>query len=196
MKTKIVGLTGGIGSGKTTLIQYIASKNIPVYIADEAGKRVMEQPVIIKKITDLFGNHVLLNIGFPDRKKIAEIVFTDAAKLQALNHIIHPAVGLDFETFQEKHQNAKIIVKESAVLFESGAYKKCDAAILITAPENVRIERVMKRDKVSETEVRNRIKNQLSDEEKSVLADYIVTNVDLQKAYSQIDEILEQISAE
>lgn len=196
MKTKIIGLTGGIGSGKTTLIQYVASKNIPVYIADEAGKRVMEKPDVIKKIIDLFGKPVLLNNGLLDRKKIAEIVFNNASQLQLLNNVVHPAVAQDFEIFFKQHSNAPMIVKESAVLFESGAYKKCDATILITAPEHIRINRVMQRDHISEEEVRNRIKNQLSDQEKSTMANYVIENIDLQHAFAQIDEIIAKLLLE
>lgn len=191
--TKIIGLTGGIGSGKTTVINYIASKNIPVYIADEAGKYIMEKPEVIKQVNALFNNQVLLNNGLLDRKKIAEIVFNNKEKLEALNGIVHPAVAKDFEDFVKQNQNSKLIVKESAILFESGAYKVCDASILVTAPEQIRIERVVKRDHVAEEDVLKRMRNQMRDEEKAKLSDFVITNIDLQETYNQIDKVLEEI---
>lgn len=191
--TKIIGLTGGIGSGKTTVINYIASKNIPVYIADEAGKYIMEKPEVIKQVNTLFNNEVLLHNGLLDRKKIAEIVFNNKEKLEVLNGIVHPAVAKDFEDFVKQNQNSNLIVKESAILFESGAYKVCDASILVTAPEQIRIERVVKRDHVAEEEVLKRMRNQMSDEEKAKLSDFVITNIDLQETYNQIDKVLEEI---
>jgi len=189
---KIIGLTGGIGSGKTTIVNYIASKNIPVYIADDAGKRVMEQAEIIQRINLLFDGKVLLNNRQLDRKKIASLVFNDSEKLEALNKIVHPAVADDFKLFCQKFEKEVVIVKESAILFESGAYKNCDATILVTAPQSVRIHRVMKRDNISEEEVEQRMKNQMSDEEKIPYADFVITNIDLKEAYKQTDAVLSQ----
>lgn len=189
---KIIGLTGGIGSGKTTIVNYIASKNIPVYIADDAGKRVMEQAEIIQRINLLFDGKVLLNNGQLDRKKIASLVFNDSEKLEALNKIVHPAVADDFDLFCQKFEKEVLIVKESAILFESGAYKNCDATILVTAPQSVRIHRVMKRDNISEEEVMQRMKNQMSDEEKIPYADFVITNIKLEDAYKQTDAVLRQ----
>ncbi|MBA5793733.1 dephospho-CoA kinase [Flavobacterium sp. xlx-214] len=191
--TKIIGLTGGIGSGKTTITRYIETKGIPVYIADDAGKRVMEHQEIIDKVNALFNNEVLLANGLLDRKKIASIVFNNSEKLAQLNNIVHPAVALDFEDFKENNKKAAIIVKESAVLFESNAYKSCDFTILITAPEDIRIQRVIKRDGVSKEEVLNRIKNQMSEEEKELKANFVVQNIELNNAFLQIDSILDKI---
>src|SRR5690606_27258200 len=108
-------------------------------------------------------NEVLLPDGLLDRSKIASRVFNDADLLKKLNQIVHPAVGLDFEEFKTKNASEKLIFKESAVLFESGAHKNCDATILITAPLEIRINRVMQRDTISKEQVVRRIKNQLSD---------------------------------
>lgn len=191
--TKIVGLTGGIGSGKTTITRYIETKGIPVYIADDAGKRVMEHQEIIDKVNALFNNEVLLANGLLDRKKIASIVFNNSEKLVKLNNIVHPAVALDFEKFKENNKKAAIIVKESAVLFESNTYKSCDFTILITAPEDIRIQRVIKRDGISKEEVLNRIKNQMSEEEKELKANFVVQNIELNHAFLQIDSILDKI---
>lgn len=190
---KIVGVTGGIGSGKTTIINYIKSKGFAVYIADDAGKKVMQKPEIIQQINELFHNEVLLEDGFLNRPKIAALVFNDYEKLQQLNNIVHPAVALDFEEFKRENASEKVIFKETAVLFESGSYKNCDATILITAPLEIRINRVMQRDNISKEQVESRIKNQLPDQEKAALATYIVENVDLQKAFKSIDDIINKI---
>lgn len=190
---KVIGLTGGIGSGKTTVIEYIASKGFPVYIADNAGKQVMEVPEVIEKVNRLFNESVLLPGGTLDRKKIGAIVFNNPDLLKQLNAIVHPAVGLDFEKFKAANPEATLLFKESAVLFESGAYRTCDATILVTAPEKIRIQRVMSRDQVSEEQVRERIKNQMPDEEKRALSTYIVENMDLPATFNKIDEILEEL---
>lgn len=190
---KIVGVTGGIGSGKTTIINYIKSKGFAVYIADDAGKKVMQKPEIIQQINELFRNEVLLEDGFLNRSKIAALVFNDYEKLQQLNNIVHPAVALDFEEFKRENASEKVIFKETAVLFESGSYKNCDATILITAPLEIRINRVIQRDNISKEQVQSRIKNQLPDQEKAALATYIVENVDLQKAFKSIDDIINKI---
>lgn len=190
MSTKIIGLTGGIGSGKTTIVNYIASKGIPVYIADDAGKRVMQDPVIIRQINALFDGKVLLENGQLDRAKIAALVFDNKDLLKSLNDIVHPAVAQDFNEFKKLHSKAEIIVKETAVLFESGSYKDCDATILITAPEDVRIERVMKRDGVDREAVLKRIKNQMSDQDKIQLADFTVNNIKLEQVFIEIDKII------
>jgi len=190
---KIIGVTGGIGSGKTTIINYIISKGFAVYIADDAGKKVMQKPEIIRQINELFNNEVLLPDGFLDRSKIASRVFNDNNLLQKLNNIVHPAVGLDFEEFKKENASEKVIFKETAVLFESGSYKDCDATILITAPLEIRIKRVIQRDNITKEQVESRIKNQLSDDQKAVLATYIVENIDLKNAFKSIDDIIIKI---
>lgn len=188
----IVGLTGGIGSGKTSIMKHIEALGYSTYYADDAGKKVMENPGVIAKITRLLGEEVLEN-GILNRKKISAAVFADPEKLKALNGIVHPAVKEDFEAFIAARPEREIVVKESAILFESGAYKQCDYTVLITAPEEVRIERVMQRDKISAEEVRNRIRNQWTDEEKAKLAHFVVQNLNLNQAFIQISNILNNI---
>ena len=190
---KIIGVTGGIGSGKTTIINYIKSKGFAVYIADDAGKKVMQKTKIIQQINELFNNEVLLPDGFLDRSKIASLVFNNNDLLQKLNKIVHPAVGLDFEEFKKENASEKVIFKETAVLFESGSYKDCDATILITAPLEIRIKRVMQRDNITKEQVESRVKNQMTDEQKATLATYIVENIDLEQAFKSIDDIIKKI---
>lgn len=188
--TRIIGLTGGIGSGKSTVATYIASKGIPVYIADEEAKKLMDSKVIIKKIQAIFEENVLTDEGNLDRKKIGSIVFNQPEKLAQLNAIVHPEVKKHFEKWVKKHKNQSFVVKEVAILFETGGNLACDKVIMITAPEEIRIERAMKRDNIDRESVLSRIKNQLPEEEKIKMSNFVVYNTDLQNTFSQIDQIL------
>ncbi|WP_445717547.1 dephospho-CoA kinase [Flavobacterium sp.] len=188
--TKIIGLTGGIGSGKSTVANYIASKGIPVYIADEEAKKIMEQPNIIQRIQDLFSESVLTIDSKLNRKKIAELVFNAPDKLQQLNAIVHPEVKAHFQNWLNEHKNFPFVIKEVAILFETGGNKDCDKIILITAPEEVRIERAMKRDNASRESILSRIKNQLPESDKIKLSDFVIENIILQKTILKTDEIL------
>ena len=151
--TKIIGLTGGIGSGKSTVANYIASKGIPVYIADEEAKKIMERDDVKQKIQNLFTESILNSDNSLNRKKIAEFVFNNPDKLKELNAIVHPEVRLHFKNWLKEHKNHPFIIKEVAILFETGGNKQCDKVILITAPEELRIERAMKRDNLTKKDV-------------------------------------------
>ncbi|MFD2909346.1 dephospho-CoA kinase [Flavobacterium ardleyense] len=188
--TRIIGLTGGIGSGKSTVAFYIASKGIPVYIADEEAKKLMDSKVIIKKIQAIFEESILTDEGNLDRKKIGSIVFNTPEKLAQLNNIVHPEVKKHFENWVKQHKNQPFVVKEVAILFETGGNLTCDKVIMVTAPEEIRIERAMKRDSVDRESIVNRIKNQLPEEEKIKKSDFVVYNTDLQNTYNEIDKIL------
>ena len=188
--TRIIGLTGGIGSGKSTVAAYIASKGIPVYIADEEAKKLMDSKVIIKKIQAIFEENVLTDEGNLDRKKIGSIVFNQPEKLAQLNAIVHPEVKKHFEKWVKSHKNQPFVVKEVAILFETGGNLACDKVIMISAPEETRIERAMKRDNVTRESILSRIKNQLPEEEKIKMSNFVVYNTDLQNTFTQIDQIL------
>lgn len=189
--TKIIGLTGGIGSGKSTVANYIAAKGIPVYIADAEAKKIMDDAEVIQEVQKLFDANVILDSGLLDRAAIAKIVFVDKERLNALNKLIHPKVKHHFKEWLKHHKNEKFIIKEVAILFESGGDKECDKVILVTAPLETRIKRTVKRDKVDVEAVKARIKNQLSDEEKKLKSDYIIENISLNKTFSQVDKIIE-----
>lgn len=189
--TKIIGLTGGIGSGKSTVAAYIASKGIPVYIADEAAKKIMNRKSIIAEVSSIFSENILDDKNKLDRKKIASIVFNNPQKLKELNSIIHPKVKTHFLNWLKRHKNHPFIIKEVAILFETGGNKDCDAVILVTAPEEIRIQRTISRDNSDELSVKERIKNQLSDEIKSKSSDFIVNNVKLENTLKEIDKIIE-----
>jgi len=188
--TKIIGLTGGIGSGKSTVAGYIASKGIPVYIADEEAKKIMELPEVISEVQQLFDEDVLLENNQLNRTKIAEIVFKNPQKLQELNAVIHPKVKQHFINWLKQYEDFPFVVKEVAILFETGGDASCDKIILVTAPEEVRIKRVIQRDKTNSINVKNRIKNQLSDKEKKAKSDFVIENIDMNNTMKQVDKVL------
>ncbi|WP_395078137.1 dephospho-CoA kinase [Flavobacterium sp.] len=186
--TKIIGLTGGIGSGKTTIARLFESENIPVYIADIEAKKIMQFPETIEKIRKYFGNDATVN-NQVNKKYLSQIVFENPKELEKLNSIIHPLVKLHFEKWVKK-QKTPFVIKESAILFESGSYKYCDKIITVFASEETRILRVMLRDKLSKDEVQQRIKNQWSDVKKISMSDYTIENESVTVAKKQFDEIL------
>ena len=184
----VVGLTGGIGSGKTTVAGFFKKLDIPVYIADEAGKRLMENSLKIREeIISIFGESSYSG-KTPQRKFIASKVFSDERLLDKLNRIIHPAVEEDFKLWLQR-QNTAYVIYEAAILFEKGGYKKCDLNILVTAPLELRIKRLQKRDNSSRDEIQQRMDNQWSDEKKSQLADFIINNEDLADTKLQVEHI-------
>ncbi|MEQ3661505.1 MAG: dephospho-CoA kinase [Flavobacterium sp.] len=189
--TKIIGLTGGIGSGKSTVASYFASKGIPVYIADEVAKKIMNRKSVISEVSSIFSENILDDKMKLDRKKIASIVFNNQEKLKELNAIIHPKVKTHFVNWLKRHKNYSFIIKEVAILFETGGNKDCDAVILVTAPEKLRIQRTIDRDNTDELSVRERIKNQLSDEIKKKSSNFIINNIKLENTLEEIDKIIE-----
>lgn len=189
-KTKVVGLTGGIGSGKTAVAHYMQSKGIPVYISDLEAKKVMEFPEIIAQISNAFGTDMIDANKALDREKLASIVFNEPEKLKQLNSIVHPAVKKHFDNWIMQHQKFPVIVKEAAILFEIGSYKDCDMIITVSAPLETRIERVLKRDKTTREKILQRINNQLSDEERIARSQFVVKNENFDETKKQVDEIL------
>lgn len=192
--TKIIGLTGGIGSGKTTVAKYFASKGIPVYIADEAAKNIMNNSKVVHEVQSIFPENVILENGLLDRNAIRELVFADKSKLDQLNSIIHPKVKTDFENWLLKNKNTKFIIKEVAILFETNGQKYCDATILVTAPIETRIKRVLERDATSRENILQIINNQLPEEEKRKLATYVINNENLKITYKTVDNLIEILS--
>lgn len=182
---KILGLTGGIGSGKTTVANFFRDLGIPVFIADVEAKKIMEEDARVKSgIIQLFGEESYRG-DLPNRKFIASQVFNDEEKLEKLNSIIHPAVANYFESWKEK-QDAPYVVYEAAILFEKGGYKKCDFNVLVTAPFREKIKRLQKRDDSSLEEIEARMRHQWTDEKKIELADFIIENIDLHETRSAV----------
>ncbi len=174
---KKVGITGGIGSGKTTVCQLFELLGIPIYYADNKAKElIVKNEALRTKLIEAFGEETYLPDGSYNRVYIANIVFSDKKELEKLNHIVHPAMyqdGLDWHNAQE---GVPYTLKEAAILFESKGHLQMDKTILVVAPEQIRIERVMKRDQTTVEAVQARIDKQLPDAEKIKLADYIILN--------------------
>ncbi|MFV5684285.1 dephospho-CoA kinase [Flavobacterium sp. GB2R13] len=187
--TKIIGLTGGIGSGKTTIANYFQSFGIPVYIADDAARKIMQSAAIIEVIKKVFGNSIFENEVL-NREKLAEIVFNDPERLKELNKIVHPAVKRDFDQWLLEHEAAPYIIYEAAILFESGSYKNCDLIISITAPVELRIQRVMERDNTTRELVLKRINSQWTDQQRISKSDFVIENISIDTIKVEILKIL------
>ena len=184
-----VGLTGGIGSGKTTIANLFATEfTIPIYIADTKAKELIAQDTHLQQeIKALLGEDAFVE-GKYNTAFVASIVFSTPEKLQALNQLIHPYVQQDFARWREE-QHSPYVIKESAILFESGSYKDCDYIITVTAPLEERIRRVMLRDKIDRKTVEKRIKNQWNDENRIKLSTFVVDNRDFGRNLDKIQTI-------
>lgn len=190
--TKIIGLTGGIGSGKTTVANYFQSKGIPIYIADDEAKKIMQSDAILTKIKKAFGEEIFDNETL-NRERLSKIVFNDTLKLKQLNAIIHPAVKKHFKNWIAKQKDFPFIIYEAAILFESGSYKDCDKIITVIAPIEERIQRVIRRDETTRALVLQRMKMQWDDKQRIPLSDYIIENSTEEKTKLEIDKILKKL---
>ena len=189
---KIVGLTGGIGSGKTTVAKMFEKLGVPVYYADKEAKRLMKESKSLKQgIIALLGEKAYRNDDI-NRPYIAQIVFQDKKQLKELNALVHPIVESDFIKWLGA-LDSSYVIQENALIFENDKRSKYDVVITVTAPLTLRLERVMKRDGVSEKQVFDRIENQLDDEIKTRYADFVVSNINLKKCKDQVQEIHKQL---
>jgi dephospho-CoA kinase len=174
-----IGITGGIGSGKTLVTKIFACLGIPVYDADSHAKELMTTDgILISQIKKEFGDLSYLSDGTLNRKYLGEVVFNQQEKLDILNGLVHPRVRLDFAKWTDRYKEKPYVIREAALLFETGVYRLLDRTIVVYAPEDVRIRRVMNRDHRPEAQVRAIIQKQLSEEEKKALADDIIYNDD------------------
>ena len=190
IKVKKIGITGGIGSGKTTVCQIFETLGIPIYYADTEAKRIMvEDAHLITKIKNLFGKEAYTTEGQLNRAFIGNLVFKDKKLLEKLNAIVHPALAEDYEKWHDSQKLVPYTLKEAAILFEMGAYKIMDKVITVSAPIELRIKRVMARDKVEKAAVLNRISKQMPEEEKEKRADFIVHNDGKQGLIEQVLKI-------
>lgn len=172
---RIIGLTGGIGSGKTSVAKFLENKGFPVYYSDDQAKNIVNiDPVLKEEIIALLGQEAYLD-GIYNRKYVGENVFTDAALLDQLNHLIHPAVKLDFEKWVAS-QTSEFVFKETALLFELKLNEQCYKSLLVTADDNLRIKRTMDRDHKTYREIETIMQNQMPEKDKMKLADYIIFN--------------------
>jgi dephospho-CoA kinase len=190
---KKVGLTGGIGSGKTIVAKVFNELGVPVYEADKHAKRLMnESPAIKEKMQAAFGQGIYDENGLK-RAELARIVFQDHEKLETLNHIVHPAVHEDFHQWCRDKEYLPYVIEEAAILFESGGHEFMDEVIMVHAPVKIRVKRVMERDKLSREEVLQRMKNQMPDEKKKKMAGITIYNDEKMLVLPQVLSINEQL---
>ena len=184
----LVGLTGGIGSGKSTVINYFKELGITCYQADDEAKELMNSDKgLIKKIKNSFGDSIYINSKL-DRKKLSTIVFTDKQKLELLNSIVHPYVNRHFENYCKGLEDIYII-KEVAIIFEIGTQNKFDKIILVRAPKEDRVKRIINRDKCNRQDAINRINNQIADDDKIDQCDFIIDNINLEEISNKVLKI-------
>jgi len=184
-----VGITGGIGSGKTTVCRIFEAFGVPVYDADYWAKwLIVNDPEVRTAIVGLFGPEAYLPDGTYNRPFVAAIVFENPEKLAGLNAVVHPAVERHSHAWhgQQVHAGCRYTLKEAALMVESGSHRFLDALIVVTAPEEIRIHRVMERDGVSEAAVQARLRNQMPEAEKVALADYVIVNDGLHLLIPQV----------
>ena len=187
-----IGITGGIGSGKTTACMVFKTLGIPVYDADARAKELMNSnPALIAALTEYFGRDIYDDDGL-NRRKLADIIFNDQLALEKVNSCVHPAVARDFDRWRYR-QTAPYVIEESAIIFEKNLTSRFDKVIVVTAPERIRIERVCAREQVTPDVVRQRIANQWPEENKIAVADYIINNDNSRLITPQILVIHRQI---
>jgi len=173
---KKIGLTGGIGSGKTTVGKIFKVLAVPVFNSDDEAKLILQNDKNVhQQLIALFGSSVMVK-GSPDKAKIAAIVFKDKDQLEKLNQIIHPKVNQRFQDWCSENQQHEYILKEAAILFESGSYKQLDAVINVSCPIGLRLQRTMQRNAMSEEAFMQRVQNQMSDEDRNALSDFVIKN--------------------
>ncbi len=190
-----IGLTGGIGSGKTTVSKLFETMGCVIYNSDDKAKELYFKPTIKKLITELLGNQAYLNSNEINKKFIADKIFSDSLLLEKLNSIIHPAVKEDFINFKHKFPKSTIIIKESALLFETNLYKELDYTILVTAPIFMKIKRVIGRNNLLKEEIEKRINAQWSDNKKEQLANAIITNDESCALIPQVLSIIQKLKS-
>lgn len=192
---KIIGLTGGIGSGKSTVLKLFQNLGVAIYVADIEAKKLMNtNDELIDQIINLLGEKAYLNKKL-NKEFIASVIFKDKSKLEELNKLVHPKVRNHFKDFL-KTVKEDIVMYEAAILFESGGHSICDYIVTVTASYSNKIQRVIKRDNVSKEQIEERMKNQLNDDYKIKNADFVIVNNTLSYTEFQVLTIFELIKSE
>lgn len=192
-----IGITGGIGSGKSLVCKIFAALHVPIYDADDRARKLMTtDSILVDQIKNRFGNSSYQPDGSLNREYLSREVFNDPTKLEKLNQLVHPRVAFDSEQWMEGNKSFPYVVKEAALLFESGSFKLLDKIIVVTAPERLRIQRVLNRDKSrTEGDIVKIIRSQMSEEEKLKLADYIIRNDESELVIPQVLKLHERFIA-
>ncbi len=188
-----VGITGGIGSGKTYICKKFEELGVKIYYSDDKAKYLTNNNTKIKKqLIQNFGNNIYINNKI-NKKKLSEIIFNNPKKLKIVNSIIHPIVNDDFNKWCENHKKEIFILKETAILFESNSYKNLDKIITVISPIDLRISRIIKRDNISKTEIQKKINSQINDIEKIKMSDFVIYNDKINNLDKQINLIYESL---
>lgn len=191
-----IGITGGIGSGKTTVCKIFAQFGIPVYSADDQAKRLMVgDDTLVEEIERLFGIQAYTDDGLLNTRHISEMAFKDASLLQKLNALVHPAVSNDFREWSLR-QTSPYVIKEAALMYESGSYRELDYVVTVSAPKKLRIKRSMERDGTTREQVLARLKKQWSENQRNEAADFIIKNDGYHPLIPQVQELHQRFLAE
>ena len=193
---KVIGITGGIGSGKSVVCGVFSVLGVPVYDADSEAKKLYDLAEVTEQVKKEFGKIYFSASGELDKKKFADFVFRDAAALKKINGIIHPFVKKNFNAWKKNHAGKPYVLKEAAILFESGTDKGCDKVIAVTAPAELRIQRVMSRDQRMRQQVEQIISKQMPDEEKIKRADFVLVNDETSLLLPEIQKLHERLMAD
>ena len=189
-----IGITGGIGSGKTTVCKLFETLGIPVYYADAAARKLMvTDQHLIHQIKNTFGEEAYTPAGELNRPYLAKIVFNNSEKLKFLNSLVHPAVEKDARAWHSRQGHVPYTLKEAALIFESGSYRQLDRIIYVYAPLETRIKRVMERDKVQREDVLARVRNQWPEEDKIALSDHVIINDNTLSVIKQVHKLHQRL---
>ncbi len=192
-----IGITGGIGTGKTMVCRVFEVLKVPVFYADAEAKAAMQNdPDLIEGLKKAFGKKTYSAVGKLNRSYLASIVFNNDEALKQLNALVHPTVFKAFDTWVLRQEKAFYVVKEAALLFESNSYKDCNYSILISSPPELRIPRIMNRDKITEKQVLARINKQMPEDEKAKMADFVILNNEKDLIIPQVLRLNKQFSWE
>lgn len=188
-----VGLTGNIGSGKSLVCRIIESTGIPVFKADEAGHAALEDKKILDELNSHYGSVIFNSDGTLNRRQLGKIVFNNPSELEFLSGLVHPFVKQCFDNWCQRYLDSQIVIHEAAIIFESGFNKYFDRIILVSAPEEIRLQRVLQRDRITISEARARMDRQWPEEKKMPLSDYLIINDGKFPIIPQVFKILEAL---
>ena len=187
-----VGITGGMGSGKSTVCNILKNLGVPVFSSDDVGKMLLNNDDYLKsQIKKKFDSDMYTSSGTIDRERMARLVFNDPNELKKLNELVHPRVKAEFDSWCKKNEKKPYVVKEAAILFETGQHKELDKMVTVFCPKEERIRRIIKRDEVTKESVEKRMLHQYSDAERNALADFIIMNDGNEELLPQVMELHE-----
>jgi dephospho-CoA kinase len=187
-----IGITGGIGSGKSTVCNILKNLGVPVFTSDDVGKFLLNNDDYLKtQIKKIFDRDMYMSTGRLDRERMAKLVFNNPDELEKLNELVHPKVKAEFDSWCKKNEKRPYVVKEAAILFETGQYRELDKMITVFCPKEERIRRIMKRDSTTKGQIEKRMIQQITDDERNKLADYIIMNDGIEDLLPQVMELHE-----